>query len=131
MVDKIAFDGKEYAVVIRSSFKDEGIHFFTPGDYSQQLGYMNRPKGYCIAPHIHNIVLREIQLTQEVLVVKKGKVLVKFFSHEKKELGETVINSGDVILLAYGGHGFEFLEETEMIEIKQGPYIGERDKVRF
>ena len=38
---------------------------------------------------------------------------------------------GDVILLIQGGHGFEVLEEVEMIEVKQGPYVGERDKTRF
>ena len=38
---------------------------------------------------------------------------------------------GEVILLASGGHGFEFLEETEMVEVKQGLNCGEQDKVRF
>ena len=39
--------------------------------------------------------------------------------------------AGDVILLIEGGHGFEVLEEIEMVEVKQGPYAGERDKERF
>ena len=43
----------------------------------------------------------------------------------------TILRTGDVILLASGGHGFEVLEELEMYEIKQGPYIGEDDKTRF
>jgi hypothetical protein len=42
-----------------------------------------------------------------------------------------VLEGGDVILLASGGHGFEVLEEIEMIEVKQGPYAGDQDKTRF
>ena len=30
-----------------------------------------------------------------------------------------------------GGHGFEMLEKTEIIEIKQGPYAHDKDKTRF
>ena len=46
-------------------------------------------------------------------------------------LESRILNQGDVVLLAYGGHGFEMLEDSEMIEVKQGPYAGDMDKVRF
>ena len=42
-----------------------------------------------------------------------------------------VLGPGDVILLISGGHGFEVLEELNMVEVKQGPYAGETDKTRF
>jgi hypothetical protein len=42
-----------------------------------------------------------------------------------------VLNSGDIILLANSGHGVVMLEESEIIEIKQGPYLEKDDKVRF
>ena len=38
---------------------------------------------------------------------------------------------GDVILLSSGGHGFEMLENSEIIEVKQGPFAGNIDKTRF
>lgn len=119
------------SVIIRASYRAEGIQFFTPNDYSQQLGYMNRPKGYSIPPHRHNLVERKVTLTQEVLYIKSGKVRVDFYSEEQEYLESKVLEKGDVILLATGGHGFEMIEDAEMIEVKQGPYVGEQDKVRF
>jgi hypothetical protein len=119
------------AVIIRADYHKEGIEFFTPDDFSQQLAYMNRPLGYKIMPHIHNEVQREIFYTQEVLFIKKGKVKIYFYDDNRDLLETTVVKTGDVILLAAGGHGFEMLEQTEMIEVKQGPYAGENDKTRF
>ena len=119
------------AIIISSNFKKEGIEFFTPNDFSQQLGYMKRPKGYKIKPHIHNDIPRSVNYTQEVLFIKSGKVKVNFYSNEKIYLESKILHQGDIILLAKGGHGFEILEDSEMIEVKQGPYSGEIDKTRF
>ena len=128
---KIEFNGLTYAIIISNEFKKEGIEFFTPDDFSQQLAYMKRPKNYVIAPHVHNAVKREVLFTKEVLFIKSGKVRVDFYDDGKNYLESTVVNKGDVVLLAFGGHGFEMLEESEIIEVKQGPYAGEMDKVRF
>jgi hypothetical protein len=131
MLETIKNEGKTLAVIIKASYKSEGIEFFTPSDFSQQLGYMNRKRGYAIAPHRHNLVERKVTLTQEVLYIKSGKVRVDFYDDNQKYLESRVLEQGDVILLASGGHGFEMIEDSEMIEIKQGPYCGEEDKVRF
>lgn len=120
-----------HAIIIRSNYSNSGIEFFTPNDFSQQLGYMNRPKGYTIEPHIHNHVERKLVLTQEVLFVKSGKVRVDFYTDDKIFFDSKILEKGDVILLAEGGHGFEMLEPSEIIEVKQGPYCGEADKIRF
>jgi len=122
-----------YAIIIPSDFstETEKIEFFTPGDFSQQLGYMKRPEKYIIKPHLHNRVQREVHLTNEVLFIKSGKVRVDFYDHDKKYFESQILNKGDVILLAFGGHGFEMLEKSEIIEVKQGPYVGDEDKVRF
>jgi hypothetical protein len=119
------------AIILRADFKKDGIEFFTPSNFSQQLGYMNRPAGYVIAPHVHNPAPREVQFTKEVLFVKSGRVRVDFYSDQQQYLESAILQTGDVILLAYGGHGFEMLEPTEMIEVKQGPYAGDSDKTLF
>lgn len=118
-------------IIIRSSYQKDGIEFFTDNYSSQQLGYMKRPAGYMIPPHCHNIVRREVHYTQEVLFIKSGKVRVDFYDGQQNYLESRILNAGDVILLANGGHGFKMLEPSEMIEVKQGPYVGEEDKVRF
>lgn len=131
MLEQIEFNSHIFGVIIRTDYLSDGIKFFTPDDFPQQLGYMNRKKGYSIKPHIHNEVLREITLTQEVLFIKSGKVRVDFYSQQMEYKMSKILEKGDIILLAHGGHGFEILEDAEIVEVKQGPYCGERDKVRF
>lgn len=131
MIEEVKNQEQLLSIIIRAHYKKDGISFFTPGDFSQQLGYMNRPKGYVIDPHVHNLVERKVVLTQEVLYIKSGKVRVDFYDDERVYLQSRIVETGDVILLAAGGHGFEMLENSEMIEIKQGPYCGDEDKVRF
>ena len=131
MIEQVFDNKKLLSVIIRANYKSEGIEFFTPDNYSQQLAYMNRGKDYVIPPHVHNAVKRDVQFTQEVLVIKSGKVRVDYYSDDKNYLESRILNQGDVVLLAYGGHGFEMIEDSEIIEVKQGPYAGEIDKVRF
>ena len=118
-------------MIIRADYETDGISFFTQASFSQQLAYMKRPQEYHIAPHVHNTVSREVTLTQEVLFIRKGIIRLDLYSKSKEYLGSTNLHKGDVVLLADGGHGFYMLEEAEIIEVKQGPYLGEADKVRF
>ena len=124
--------GKELlAIILSHDFNLPGIHFFTPNDFSQQLAYMRHPVGKIIAPHVHNPVARQVQYTLEVLFLKKGILRVDFYDDLQQYLESRVLQAGDVILLATGGHGFQVLEEIEMYEVKQGPYAGDMDKTRF
>ncbi len=131
MIENITHKDKLLSVIIRDNYKTDGIKFFTPNEFSQQLAYMNRPKNHIIPPHVHNAVQRDVHFTQEVLIIKKGKLRVDFYDDDKNYLESKLLYKGDIILLAYGGHGFEMLEDSEIIEVKQGPYAGEMDKVRF
>lgn len=124
-------NGELIALVIGARFEKDGIEFFTPDDFSQQVGYMRHEKGIVIPPHVHNRVDRTVRLTQEVLFVRKGRVRVDLYSIARRFIGSAVLETGDVILLASGGHGFTMLEPTDMIEVKQGPYLGDQDKTRF
>lgn len=131
MVEQIVSDGRLMAIIIRASYCQPGVNFLTPGDFSQQLAYMRHPAGKVIEPHVHNLVQREVLYTQEVLVLRRGRLRVDFYDDARYYLESRVLEAGDVILLASGGHGFEALEEIEMIEVKQGPYAGDGDKTRF
>ena len=119
------------ALILRNNFNQPGIQFFTPNEFSQQLAYMKHPKGYEIESHVHKAVPRKIEWTQEVLFIKSGRVRVDFYDQVRVYLESYVLNAGDVILLAHGGHGLTMLEESEIIEVKQGPYAGELDKIHF
>lgn len=131
MINRVEDKGKLLAIIITCNFSAPGIHFFTPNDFSQQLAHMQHPAGKIIEPHVHNPVPREVFYTQEVLFLKRGKLRVDFYDDKCSYLESRILEAGDTILLASGGHGFEVLEEIEMIEVKQGPYAGDADKTRF
>jgi mannose-6-phosphate isomerase-like protein (cupin superfamily) len=127
----IAHNGEMLAIIVSHRFTEPGIHFFTPGELSQQLAYMQYEPGKVIPAHVHNEVHRDVFYTQETLFIRKGKLRVDFYDAQQNYLESRVLEAGDVILLINGGHGFEVLEPLEMIEVKQGPYVGDQDKIRF
>ena len=116
------------AIVIRAQEVVQGIEFFSPSDFSQQIGLMTRAKGHIVPAHIHNTIERTIFHTQEVLVIRKGKCKVTLFDSKLEIESIILLDVGDAILLASGGHQIEMLEESEILEIKQGPYAGPNDK---
>lgn len=131
MIESILHEGNILALILRADYRAEGIQFFTPDHFSQQLAYMNRPRGHVIAPHVHNPVTREVLFTKEVLFIRSGRLRADFYSDNRDYLESRILGQGDVLLLASGGHGFEILEQCEIIEVKQGPYAGDGDKTRF
>lgn len=131
MLSEIRHNNEILALIINNDLPKDGITFFTPDDFSQQLAFMKHPKGKIIPPHVHNIVRREVHFTKEVLFIRKGKLRVDFYDDCRNYLESRILSEGDVILLSTGGHGFVALEDLEMYEVKQGPYAGEMDKTRF
>jgi len=131
LIEIITHGLEAVALIIRAEYDEPGIKFFTPGTFSQQVAYMKHPQGHKIAPHIHNIMTRQVLYTQEVLVIRYGKIKVNLYDSNKEFICDRVLCSGDLILLCGGGHSFEMLEETAMVEVKQGPFTGEGDKTRF
>lgn len=127
MVEEIRNDSGIIAIILRNCYDTPGIKFLTPNDFSQQLAYMKHPPGKVIEPHVHNPVQREVFITQEVLFLKRGRLRVDFYDRQRVYFTSRILEAGDTILLASGGHGFEALEEIEMIEVKQGPYAGRQD----
>jgi mannose-6-phosphate isomerase-like protein (cupin superfamily) len=130
-VETIFSGANTLAVIVRSWIDTPGISFFTPGNFSQQLAYMQHPPGKIIVPHMHNIVRREVNQTLEVLFIRKGRLRVDLYDESKNYVQSRVLEAGDVILLVSGGHGFETLEPVEMFEVKQGPYAGAGDKTQI
>lgn len=110
---------------------EPGVNFLTEPDLPQQVACIRHPAGHVIEPHTHNVIPREVRLTQEVLVIQRGTLRIDFFTSSREYVGSRQLQAGDVVILIGGGHGFEVLEDVELIEVKQGPYLGARDKVRF
>ena len=123
--------GDQLGMVIRGTHHVSGVEFFTPDSFGQQLAVMRRPAGEEIEPHVHLPVPRELVGTQEVLIMKEGRMRVDFYDVDRSYVASTVLEAGDIALMNVGGHGFEMLEDCLFIEVKQGPFVEGKDKVRF
>lgn len=116
------------AILIKAGEAVSGIEFFSPSDFSQQIGLMTRPAGYKVPAHVHNLVERKIEHTQEVLMVRRGTCEIILFNERNEITNNIFLEIGDVILLAHGGHEINMITECEILEVKQGPYAGNMDK---
>ena len=123
--------GEILAIVVRGGFKGKTHNFFTPNDFTLQVGLNFYPSGHSIQPHIHLEQTKRIDRMQEVLFIKKGHVRMSLFDSKKTLVRTIDLFGGDLLLQAAGGHGFEILRSAEILEIKQGPFAGDQDKVRF
>lgn len=124
-VENIQSGKKLIAVVIRNNIKVSGVKFFTASKNPFQIGIHQRPKGLTLAPHVHKLDRPLIINTiQEILLVQKGKIKITFYTTKGKLITVKILDLGDSVLLMDGGHGVEFLEDSRVFEVKQGPYPG-------
>lgn len=128
---KITDNERLIALILRKDFTQPGVNFFTESSSSLQVGMLNHPKSTKIDAHTHQVHPRTIENTQEVLFLRRGRMRVDFYTDQQQYLESVIMVAGDVLVLVSGGHGFEALEDIDMIEVKTGPYMGNKDKIRF
>jgi hypothetical protein len=121
-------DGLLIAIFVPRNYVPEGIQFLTQSENPFQLGLMKRNANEPSVAHFHNPLTREIQGTQEFLLVRSGKMKVTLFGNKAEQLSELTLQTGDSILLASGGHKIHFMDGCEILEVKQGPYLHATDK---
>jgi mannose-6-phosphate isomerase-like protein (cupin superfamily) len=132
VIEYIKNNDRLLAIIVKKKhIQKEGTEFLTSSSSTQQIGCIAHKAGTVIDAHVHNQVKREVFYTHETLIIKSGKVRVDFYDDDKNYFLSTEIEEGDVILFTEGGHGFKYLQDTQLIEIKQGPYLEHDDKVRF
>lgn len=131
MVEEIkSDDGKIIAIVVRRDFQKEGVNFVSKKDFPLQLGISSYKKEDKIKPHFH--IRKEIRINkiQEVVHIQSGRAVANLYDMNSRIIKSVELATGDTIFLTDGGHGFEMLEDTKIIEIKQGPYLGrDKDKI--
>ena len=102
-----------------------GLNFFSADEEYVQVGTWGYDSGKELLAHSHNEVSREVLWTQEVLYIRKGKILAEVYNTSDEKVAEFEATEGDVVILLHGGHGYHILEDdTQVLEIKNGPYVG-------
>jgi hypothetical protein len=130
--DIIRYKNYPVAIIIRRDIDVEGIKFFTEPENAFQVGLHHRPKGLVLPAHIHKIEHPvTINGIQEVLMVLSGSIRLTLYSRDGKKLGKRILRPMDSVLLISEGHQIEYLEETRMFEVKQGPYPGVKNAKIF
>lgn len=111
----------------------DGLAFFSQDEDFIQVGVWGYGAGKELKAHIHNEVERTVLWTQEVLFVRSGRIRANIYDTGERKVAELEVGAGDVIILLRGGHGYDILEDgTQVLEIKNGPYVGpELDRRRF
>jgi mannose-6-phosphate isomerase-like protein (cupin superfamily) len=130
-VTAIERNGRAYCYVIRHHTAPEATTFFTPDDANQQVGYVVHPAGATVRRHYHLPLERTIVGTSEVLIVREGRCRLDIYDDDLQPVESLELGPGDVMVMVGGGHGFEMLEDTVLIEVKQGPYMGIQEKRYF
>lgn len=117
--------------IIKNTIQLNNTMFITPPDAKQQVGFIVYPKGGHIARHVHKQSERNILGMAEVLVIRSGRCQIDIYDDNYEIIATRELCQGDIVLMVRGGHGFKVLEDTIMLEIKQGPYLGVDDKILF
>lgn len=130
---EIIFNNEVLARHIKGDAWNEGLGFYSEDKEFIQVGTWNYNSGKSLLKHIHNTVERNVERTQEVLYIKSGKLQVSIYSMDEILVEEFEAMEGDTIILLNCGHGYEILaDNTKVLEIKNGPYLGaETDRRRF
>jgi hypothetical protein len=103
----------------------DGLNFFSQEDEYVQVGSWGYNTGTALKPHVHNHVPREVTVTQEVLYVRRGSIKARIFGLQDQPIAEFNAIEGDVVILLRGGHGYDIIEDgTQVLEVKNGPYLG-------
>jgi hypothetical protein len=131
-VEKIFFKKELFALILRkkNQFKKYGVDFFTNNKDFLQVGLIKHKKNHQIKAHKHIKKIRKINYCTEVLIIKKGAIKIRFYNNNGINIKkDKTLRKEDIIILFKGGHGFLTKEKLEMIEVKQGPYIENSDKI--
>lgn len=130
-VETIVHDGKTLCIIIRALPLPAATTFYTPETFNLQVGKIVYAAGSEIPRHTHRPVSRMVLGTSEVVLVQKGRTILDLYDEARMRVASREMTAGDVVALVSGGHGFRQLEDTVLIEVKQGPYSGLQEKDRF
>jgi quercetin dioxygenase-like cupin family protein len=130
-VEPIVSKDKPLAFIVRADMSPEATTFVTPPDFEQQVGFIVYAAGGEIRRHSHRPVERHITRTSEVVFVRSGRCEIDIYDDDRSLVATRELKPGDLVIAVAGGHGYRMLEDTVLLEVKQGPYTGIEERVPF
>ena len=131
MIKKIIHNNEIISIIGSVNYNPDSTEFITEEKAILQVGYISYPSSHKIKPHKHIPYDRTTIGTNEFLILKEGKVRLNLYTDSQEFLESHILNKGDWVLLCGGSHGFDMIEKSIMIEVKNGPFAGKKDKIRF
>lgn len=124
----ISFNNEVLAMFFSKDIKaDNGIRFLTPENYPLQIGLLEHKNGRQVPPHIHRDLDYCVKTSQEFIYIEKGEnIVVKIFNSAWAEVDKIIMSAGDFILFVSGGHSLDIPSGCRLLEVKQGPYPGDK-----
>lgn len=129
--ETITHAGQVLCIIVRANPLPKTTTFYTPDAFNLQVGKIVYAANTEIPRHTHRRVSRTVMGTSEVIVLQKGKAILDLYDDARALVASREMSVGDVVALVSGGHGFRVLEDTVLVEVKQGPYSGVQEKDRF
>ena len=120
--------GTQLALIVRSEYTPVTTQFVTPNSFKQQVGFIVYAKDEAVKTHRHLPLERHLVGTSEAIIVRHGHALFRLHDLNRTLIATRELRTGDVILMINGWHGIEFIEDTVLLEIKQGPFLETKEK---
>ena len=130
MIDILRSDNALLCYIVRSDTLPAATEFVTTRR-TLQVGHIVHPRGHEISRHEHRPQERHISGTAEVLLVQRGRCEMDVYDGQRCLVATRELRVGDIVVLLECGHGFRMLEDTVLLEVKQGPYAGPGEKEQF
>src|SRR5262249_25682232 len=124
VIETIEADGAVLAYIAHAGPLPDTTTFLTPDDCNLQVGHIVYPARGEIARPVHLPIERHLVGSTEVLIVQRGRCEVDVYTDDERLITTRELGEGDIVIAVSGGHGFRTLEDTVLLEIKQGPYPG-------
>jgi hypothetical protein len=131
IVDVVRSGDAILCYIVRSDSLPGATEFITPPESTVQVGRIVHPRGHEISRHEHRPQERLTRGTAEVLLVQRGHCEMDVYDGQRCLVATRELRVGDIVVLLDCGHGFRMLEDTVLLEVKQGPYAGPGEKEQF
>lgn len=129
MKSQTLYHYKKSLIGIKISDMAEGSIPITSPDQPLQIVTLKHKKSVYLKAHTHMPKERQTKHLQECLFVKRGKIKIDLYTTSKKYFQSLFLKEGQIFLLIEGGYGIHIIQDCEMFEFKNGPFVEDKELI--